>query len=83
MCGHDVMGVITLLPVLLLLDMHLMQGDELRLRYVGGIRPPWEGIGHVTEVPNSILLSSELARTVYTAETLAVVAWRYGSIVEQ
>ena len=74
MCGHDVIGVVTLLPVLLSLDMRLMQGDELRLRYVGGIRQPWEGIGHVTKVPNSILISSELARTVCTAETLAVVA---------
>ena len=37
-------------------DMRLMQGDELRLKYVGGIRPQWEGIGHVTKVPNSILM---------------------------
>ena len=36
-------------------DMRLMQGDELRLKYVGGLRPQWEGIGHVTKVPNSIL----------------------------
>ena len=36
-------------------DMRLMQGDELRLKYVGGLCPQWEDIGHVTKVPNSIL----------------------------
>lgn len=34
--------------------MRLMQGDELSLKYLGGFRPPWEGIGHVIKVPNSI-----------------------------
>lgn len=34
-------------------DMRLMQGDELRLRYEGGVRQAWEGIGHVTKVPNT------------------------------
>ena len=34
-------------------DMRLMQGDELRLRYVGRAREPWSGIGHVTKVPTS------------------------------
>lgn len=36
--------------------MRLMQGDELRLRYVGELHKPWQGVGHVTKVPNSILL---------------------------
>ena len=36
-------------------DMRLMQGDELRIKYIGSLRPPWEGIGHVIKVPNSIL----------------------------
>lgn len=44
--------------VCVFVDMRLMQGDELRLRYLGGLRQPWEGIGHVTKVPNSILLIS-------------------------
>ena len=39
-------------------DMRLMPGDELRLRYVGQLRPAWEGVGHVSKVPNSILIIS-------------------------
>ena len=42
------------------LDMRLMQGDELQLRYVGGLRSAWEGIGHVIKVPNSILSDMKL-----------------------
>ena len=38
--------------------MRLMQGDELRLRYVGELHKPWQGVGHVTKVPNSILLGT-------------------------
>ena len=38
-------------------DMRLMQGDELHLRYVGSQRPPWDGVGHVIKVNNSILTS--------------------------
>lgn len=34
-------------------DMRLMQGDELRLRYVGRAHEQWSGIGHVTKVPTS------------------------------
>ena len=37
-------------------DMRLMPGDELRLRYVGELHKPWQGVGHVIKVPNSILL---------------------------
>jgi len=33
-------------------DMRLMQGDELKLRYVGSLRS-WDRVGHVTKVPNS------------------------------
>ena len=36
-------------------DMRLMQGDELHLHYVGSQRPPWNGVGHVIKVNNSIL----------------------------
>ncbi len=32
-----------------------MQGDELRLRYVGKARASWEGVGHVVKGPQSIL----------------------------
>ena len=35
-----------------------MQGDELRLRYVGTTRSSWEGVGHVVKGPQSILLYS-------------------------
>lgn len=34
-------------------DMRLMQGDELRLRYVGELHKPWQGVGHVIKVPNN------------------------------
>lgn len=37
------------------LDMRLMQGDEICLRYKGDLAPPWKGIGHVIKVPDSIL----------------------------
>ncbi|XP_065567200.1 regulator of nonsense transcripts 1-like [Artemia franciscana] len=34
-------------------DMRLMQGDELRLRYVGELHKPWSSIGHVIKVPDN------------------------------
>lgn len=34
-------------------DMRLMPGDELRLRYVGELHKPWQGVGHVIKVPNN------------------------------
>ena len=37
------------------LDMRLMRGDELHLRYAGSQRPSWDGVGHVIKVNNSIL----------------------------
>lgn len=37
------------------LDMRLMQGDEICLRYKGDLAPLWKGIGHVIKVPDSIL----------------------------
>lgn len=48
-----------LLPPLFsnLLDMRLMQGDEICLRYKGDLAPLWKGIGHVIKVPDSILYS--------------------------
>lgn len=38
-----------------MLDMRLMQGDEICLRYKGDLAPLWKGIGHVIKVPDSIL----------------------------
>ena len=35
------------------LEMRLMPGDELRLRYIGDGHKPWSGVGHVIKVPNS------------------------------
>ena len=34
-------------------EIHFIKGDELRLRYVGKSHLAWDGIGHVTKVPNS------------------------------
>lgn len=37
-----------------ILEMRLMPGDELRLRYVGDpMKSNWTGVGHVVKVPNS------------------------------
>lgn len=36
-------------------DIRLMAGDELRVRYIGELHKPWQGVGHVIKVPNSIL----------------------------
>ena len=35
--------------------MKLMHGDELRLRYLGEKGKPWNGVGHVIKIPDSIL----------------------------
>lgn len=40
------------------LDMRLMQGDEICLRYKGDLAAPWKGIGHVIKVPDSILATA-------------------------
>lgn len=40
--------------------MRLMPGDELRLRYIGELHKPWQGVGHVIKVPNSILEMIEI-----------------------
>lgn len=34
-------------------DMKLMQGDELRLRYVGELHKPWSGVGHVIKIADN------------------------------
>ncbi|GIY41626.1 regulator of nonsense transcripts 1 [Caerostris darwini] len=34
-------------------DMRVKYGDELRLRYVGGQRKPWSGVGYVVKVPDN------------------------------
>lgn len=41
--------------ILSFVDMRLMQGDEICLRYKGDLAPLWKGIGHVIKVPDSIL----------------------------
>lgn len=35
-------------------EVRLAVGDELRLRYVGELHKPWEGVGHVVKIPNSM-----------------------------
>lgn len=34
-------------------DVKLAVGDEMRLRYKGELRPPWEGVGYVVKIPNN------------------------------
>lgn len=34
-------------------DLKLMHGDELRLRYVGDLKKPWDGVGHVIKIPDN------------------------------
>nr|POF11623.1 regulator of nonsense transcripts 1 like [Quercus suber] len=41
------------LPKLELGDVKLAVGDEMRLRYVGELRPHWEGVGFVIKIPNN------------------------------
>lgn len=35
------------------LDLKVMHGDELRLRYVGDVNKPWTGVGHVVKIPDN------------------------------
>lgn len=35
-------------------EVRLAVGDELRLRYQGELHKPWEGVGHVLKIPNSL-----------------------------
>jgi regulator of nonsense transcripts 1 len=35
-------------------EVRLAAGDELRLRYLGEQHKPWEGVGHVIKIPNSM-----------------------------
>ena len=41
------------LPKLELGDVKLAVGDEMRLRYIGELRPQWEGVGYVIKIPNN------------------------------
>ena len=34
-------------------DLRLMQGDELRLKYMGELHKPWSGVGHVVKLPDN------------------------------
>ena len=38
------------------LEMKIMHGDELRVRYMGELQKHWSGVGHVIKIPDSILL---------------------------
>lgn len=38
-------------------EVRLAVGDELRLRYNGELHKEWDGLGHVTKIPNSSLIS--------------------------
>ncbi|KAK9448441.1 P-loop containing nucleoside triphosphate hydrolase protein [Limtongia smithiae] len=42
-----------ILPKMDMGDVKLAVGDEMRLRYIGDIRPKWEGVGYVIKVANS------------------------------
>jgi regulator of nonsense transcripts 1 len=41
------------LPKIELGDVKLAVGDEMRLKYKGELRPPWEGVGYVIKIPNN------------------------------
>jgi regulator of nonsense transcripts 1 len=41
------------LPKLELGDVKLAVGDEMRIRYSGELRSPWEGVGYVIKIPNN------------------------------
>ncbi|KAK4162588.1 regulator of nonsense transcripts 1 [Cladorrhinum sp. PSN259] len=34
-------------------DVKLAVGDEMRIKYKGDLRPPWEGVGYVIKIPNN------------------------------
>lgn len=42
------------LPKLELGDVKLAVGDEMRIRYSGELRSPWEGVGYVIKIPNNM-----------------------------
>jgi hypothetical protein len=39
---------------LIISEVRLAVGDELRLRYRGEMQKPWECVGHVIKIPNSM-----------------------------
>jgi len=41
------------LPKLELGDVKLAVGDEMRIKYTGELRSPWEGVGYVIKIPNN------------------------------
>ena len=41
------------LPKLELGDVKLAVGDEMRIKYTGELRGPWEGVGYVIKIPNN------------------------------
>ncbi|KAG7092951.1 hypothetical protein E1B28_009253 [Marasmius oreades] len=46
-------------------EVRLAVGDELRLRYLGELHKPWDGVGHVIKIPNNVSdeVALELRRT--------------------
>ena len=34
-------------------DVKLAVGDEMRIKYKGELRPPWDGVGYVVKIPNN------------------------------
>lgn len=51
-------------------EVRLAAGDELRLKYNGELRKPWEAIGHVLKVPNNS--SDEIALELRKADDVHV-----------
>ncbi|KAK9474352.1 P-loop containing nucleoside triphosphate hydrolase protein [Dipodascopsis tothii] len=43
-----------MLPKMDMGDVKLAVGDEMRLRYVGDMRPKWEGVGYVIKIANNV-----------------------------
>lgn len=64
-------------------DMKLMHGDELRLRYLGEMHKPWSGVGHVIKIPDNFgeevgieLKSSSGAPTSCTSHFVVDFIWK-------
>lgn len=66
-------------------DLRLMQGDELKIRYTGTLRKPWEGEGNVIKVPDNFgeeigielkLRSSHLAPTECLSNFAVEFVWK-------
>ena len=66
-------------------EVRLAVGDELRLRYQGEMHKPWEGVGHVTKIPNSksVWFSfSCLFPNNFLQTSLTKLGWNYADLME-